>query len=84
MWELDHKENWVLKKWCFQIVVLEKPLESPFDTKEFKPVNLKGNQTWIFIRRTDAKALILWPPDGKSQFIGKHPDAGEDWGQEEK
>ena len=84
MWELDHKESWVLKKWCFQIVVLEKTLESPSDTKEIKPVISKGNQTWILIRRTDAKALILWPPDGKSQLIGKHPDAGKDWGQKEK
>ena len=83
MWELDHK-HWVLKNWCFWIVVLEKTLESPLDCKEIKPVISKGNQTWILIRRTDAKALILWPPDGKSQLIGKHPDAGKDWGQEEK
>ena len=69
MWELDHKERWVPKNWCFQTVVLEKTLESPLDCKEIKPVHPKGNQSWIFIERTDAEAEtpILWPPDGKSQ-----------------
>ena len=86
MRELDHKEGWGPKNWCFQNVVLEKTLESPLDSKESKPVHPKGNQLWIFIGRTDAKAEapILWPPDAKSQLTGKHPDAGKDWGQEEK
>ena len=84
MWELDHKEGWALKNWCFQIVVLEKTLESPFDCKEVTWINPKGNQPWIFIGWTDAEAPILWPPDAKSQLIGKDPDAGKDWGQEEK
>ena len=86
MWELDHKENWAPKNWCFWNVVLEKTLESPLDCKEIQPVNPKGNQSWIFFGRTDAEAkvLILWPPDGKSQLIGKDPDAGKDWGKEEK
>ena len=84
MWELDHKESWVLKNWCFWTVVLEKILESPLDSKEIKPVNPKGNQPWIFIERADAEALILWPPDAKSWLIGKDPDAGEDWRQKEK
>ena len=81
-----HKEGWVPKNWCFQTVVLEKILESPLDCKEIKPVNPKENQLWIFIGRTDAEteAPILWPPDLKSQLIGKDPDAGKDWGQEEK
>ena len=72
------------KDWCFQTVVLEKTLESPLDSKEFKPVNPKGNQLWIFIRRTDteAEAPILWPLDEKNWLIGKDPDAGKDWGQE--
>ena len=85
MWELDHKEGWALKNWCFQIV-LEKTLESPLDCKEIKPVHPKGNQSWIFIGRTDAEAevLILWPPDAKRQLTGKDPDAEKDWGQEEK
>ena len=84
MWELDHKEGWVPKNWYFQIVVLEKTLESPLDYKEIEPVNLKGNQPWIFIGRTDAEAeaKILWPPDANSQFIGKDPDAGKDWRRE--
>ena len=83
---MEYKENWVPKDWCFQTVVLEKTLESPLDSKEIKPVNPKGNQLWIFFGRTDAKAeaLILWPPDWKSWLIGKDPDAGKDWGQEEK
>ena len=73
MWELDHKEGWVLKNWCFCILVLEKTLESPLACKEIQPVNPKGNQSWIFIGRTDAEAEapILWPPDVKSQLIGK-------------
>ena len=84
IWELDHKEGWAPKNWCFQIVVLEKTLESPLDSKEIKPINPKGNQPWIFIERADAEALILWPPDAKSWLIGKDPDAGEDWRQKEK
>ena len=84
MWELDYKEGWVLKNWCFQTVVLEKSLESPLDIKELKPVNPKRNQPWIFIGRFDAEALILWPSDVKCQLIGKAPDAGKDWGPEEK
>ena len=85
MWELDHKA-WALKNWCFQTVVLEKTLESPLDCKEIKPVNPKGNQSWIFIGRTDAeaKAPILWPPDAKSWLTGKDPDTGKDWGQEKE
>ena len=84
--ELDYKESWVQKNWCFWTVVLEKTLESPLDCKEFQPVNPKGNQSWIFIGRTDAEAEIpiLWPPDAKNWFIGKDPDAGKDWRQEEK
>ena len=82
MWELDHKEGWVQKNCCFQIVVLEKTLESPLDSK-IKPVSPKGNQTWIFTGRTDAEALILLPPDTKSWLIGKDPNAGKDWRQEE-
>ena len=83
MWELDNKKGWALKNWCLRIVVLEKTLENPLDCKETKPVNCKGNQPWIFNRRTDAKAdaPIFWPPDAKSWLIGKEPDA---WGQEEK
>ena len=79
MWELDHKESWVLKNWCFWTVVLEKTLESPLDCKEIKPVNPKGNQSWIFIGRTDAEAEAptLWPPDVKSLLIGKTPMLGK-------
>ena len=86
MWELDNTESLVLKNYCFWTVVLEKTLESPLDCKEIQPVNLKGNQSWIFIGRTDveAEAPILWPPDVKSQLIGKNPDAGKYWKQEEK
>ena len=86
MWELDHKEGWAPKNWCFWTVVLEKTLESPLDCKRIKPVHPKGDQSWIFIRRTDAEAEapILWPPDAKNWFTGKDPDAGKDWGQEEK
>ena len=84
MWELDHKESWALKNWCFWIVVLEKTLESPLDCKMIKPVDPKGNQSWIFIGRNDAEAEtpILWPPNAKKWLIGKHPDAGKDWRQE--
>ena len=88
MWELDYKESWVLKNWCFNIeLVLEKTLESSLDCKEIQPVHPKGNQSWIFIvRRTDieAEAPILWPPDAKSWLIWKDSDAGKDWKQEEK
>ena len=86
MWELDHKEGWAPKNWCFWTVVLEKTLESPLDCKEIQPVNPKGNQSWIFIGRTDAEAetLILWPPDVKNWLIRKPPDAGKGWRQEEK
>ena len=77
MWEVNHKESWALKNWYFWTVVLEKTLESPLDCREIKPVSLKGNQSWIFIGRTDAKAPILWPPDGKNWLIGKDPDAGK-------
>ena len=81
IYELDHKESWALKNWCFWTVVLEKTLESPLDCKEIKPVKSKGNQSWIFIGRTEAEAPILWPPDVKSQLIGKDPDAGKEWRQ---
>ena len=83
MWELDYKESWAQKNWCFWTVVLKKILESPLDCKEFKPVNPKGNQSWIFIGRTDAEAEapILWLPDVKSQLIGKDPDVGKDEGR---
>ena len=86
MWELDYNESWALKSWCFWTVVLEKTLESPLDCKEIKPVHPKRNQSWIFIRRSDAEAEtpILWPPDVKSWLIRKDPDAGKDWGQKEK
>ena len=85
MWELDSKESWALKNWCFWTVMLEKTLESLLDRKEIKPVFLKGNQPWILIG-TDAKAEapILWPPDAKSWLIWKVPDAGKDWGQGKK
>ena len=85
MWELDYKERWAVKSWCFRIAVL-KTLESPLDCKEIKPVHPKGNQSWIFIGRTDAEAEdpILWPPDAKNWLIGKDSDAGKDWRQEEK
>ena len=86
MWELDHKEDWMPKNWCFWIVVLEETLTSPLDGKEIKPINPKGNQLWIFIGRTDAEAEvpILWPPDAKNWLIGKDPDPGKDWGQEKE
>ena len=86
MWELDHKESWALKNWCFWIVVLEKTLESPLDCKEIQPVHPKGNQSRIFIGRTDVEAEIpiLWPPDANNWLIWKDPDAGKDWRWEEK
>ena len=84
MWELGRKEGWVLKNWCFSFVVLEKILKSPLDNKEIKSVNSKGNQPWIFIRKTDAEAPILWAPAAKSQLIAKDPNAGKDWGKEVK
>ena len=86
MWELDYRESWAPKNWCFWTVVLEKIVESPLECKEIKPFNHKGNQFWIFLGRTDAEAetLILWPPDVKNWLIWKDPDAGKDWGQEEK
>ena len=86
MWELDHKESWVLKNWCFWTVVLEKTLESPLDCKEIQLVHAKEDQSWVFIGRTDveAESPILWPPDVKSCLIWKDPDAGKDRGQEEK
>ena len=84
--ELDYKESWALKNWCFWTVVLERTLKSPLDSKEIKPVSPKGNQSWIFIARTDAEAEvpILWPLDAKNWLIGKDPDAGKDWIQEKK
>ena len=84
--ELDNKESWAPKNWCFQIVMLEKMLQSPLDCKEIKPVNTKGNQSWIFTGKTDAEveAPILWLPDVKSWLIRKEPDAGKDWRQEKK
>ena len=86
MWELDHKEGWALKKWCFPTVVLEKTLESPLDCKEIKPVKLERNQPWLFIGRTnaEAEAPILWPPDVKNWLNGKDPDARKDRRLEEK
>ena len=86
MWELDHKESWALKNWCFWTVVLEKTPESPLGCKEIQPVHPKGDQSRVFIRNTDAEAetLVLRPPHTKSWLIGKDPDAGRDWGQEEK
>ena len=86
MWELDYKESWMLKNWCFLTVVLEKTLQSPLDWKGIKPVNPRGNQSWIFIGRTDAeaKAPILWPSDAKNWLIGKDPDAWKDWRLEKK
>ena len=86
MWELDYKESWVLKNWCFWTVVLEKTPESPLDSKEIQPVHPKGNQSWIFIGKTnvEAETPILWPPDVKTWLIWKDPDTGKDWRQEEK
>ena len=84
MWELDYKESWAPNNWCFWTVVLEKTLESPLDCKDIQPVHPKGDQSWVFIGRTDieAETPILWPPDVNSWLIGKDPDAGKDWGQE--
>ena len=84
MWMLDYKESWVLKNWCFWAMVLEKTLESPLDCKEIQPVHSKGDQSRVFIARTDAEAETSWPPHAKSWLIGKDPDAGRDWGQKEK
>ena len=86
MWELDYKESWAPKNWCFRTVVLEKTLGSPLANKDIKPVNPKINQPWIFTGRTDAEAEapIFWPLDAKNQLIGKHPDVGKNWRQEEK
>ena len=86
MWELDYKESWAPKIWCFWTVVLEKTLESPLDCKEIQPVHPKGDQSWVFIGRTDVEAEtpIYWLPDAMGWLIGKDPDAGKDWGQEEK
>ena len=86
MWELDYKESWASNNWCFWTVVLKKTLESPLDCKKIQPVHPKGNQSWVFIGRTDAEdeTPILWPPDVKSWLIWKDPDAGKEWRQEEK
>ena len=86
MWELDYKESWVPKNWCFWTVVLEETLESPLDCKEIQPVHSKGDQSWVFIGRTDVEAEtpMLWTPDAKSWLIWKDPDIGKDWEQEEK
>ena len=84
MWELDYKESWAPKNWCFWTVVLEKTLESPLGCKEIQPVHPKGDQSWVFIGKTDVEAetLVLWPPHVKSWLIRKDSDAGRDWGQE--
>ena len=86
MWELDYKESWAWKSWCCRTMLLEKTLENPLDSKEIQPVNPKENQPWIFIERTDAEAeaSLFWSPDAKSGLIGKDPDVGKDWRQEEK
>ena len=86
MWEFDYEESWALKNWCFWTMVLEKTLKSLLDCKEIQPVHPKGNQSWIFIGRTDAEAeaLIHWSPYAKNWLLGKDPDAGKDWRQEEK
>ena len=86
MWELDYKESWAPKNWCFWTVVLEETLKSPLDCKEIQPVHPKGNQSWIFIGRIDAEAdtPILWLPDAKNWLVGKDPDARKDWRWEEK
>ena len=86
MWVLDYKENWAPKNWCFWTVVLVKTLESPLDCKEIQPVHPKGNQSWIFIGRTDVQVEtpVLWPPDMKNWLIWENPDAGKDWRREEK
>ena len=86
MWELDYKESWAPKNWCFWTVVMEKTLESPLDCKEIQPIHPKRDQSWVFFGRTavETETPILWPPEGKSWLIWKDPDAGKDWGQEEK
>ena len=86
MWQVDHKEGWALKNWCFWTVVQEKTLESPLDSKKIQPVNPNGNQFWVFIGGTDTRpdAPILWPPDAVNWLIGKSPDAGQVWRQKEK
>ena len=86
MWELDYKKSWVPENWCFWTVMLGETVESPLDCREIKSVYPKGNQSWIFIERTDVEAEtpILWPPDEKNWFFGKHPDAGKEWRQKEK
>ena len=86
MWELDYKQSWVPKNWCFWTMMLEKTLESPLDCKEIQQVHPRGNQSWIFIGRTDAKAKtpVLWPHDANNRLLGKDPDAEKDWRQEEK
>ena len=86
IWELEYKESWAQRNWCFWTVVLEKTLESPLDCKEIQPVHPKGDQSWVFIERSDVEAEtpILWPPDVKSWLIWKNPDAGKYWGQEKK
>ena len=86
MWELNYKENWALNNWCFWTVVLEKTSESPLDCKEIQPVHPKGDQSWLFIGKTDAEAEtpVLWPPGEKNWLIGKDPDTEKDWRQEEK
>ena len=83
MWELNYKESWVQRNWCFWTVVLEKTLESPLDCKEIQPVHPKGDQSWVFIGRTDGEAEtpVFWPPDAKSWLIWKNPDVGKDWRQ---
>ena len=84
MWQLNHKEGWVLKNWCLQIVGLQNTLESHLDWKNIKPVNPKGNQHWVLIRRTKEEVPMVWPPAMKNWFIGKDPEARKDWGQKEK
>ena len=84
MWDLNYRESWAVKNWCFCTVVLEKTLESPFDSKEIQPVHPKGNQSWMFIGRTNAETPILWPPGVKNWLIGKDRVAGKDWRLEEK
>ena len=86
MWELDYKENWTLKNWCFWTVELEKTFENPLGCKEIQTVHPKWNQSWMFIGRTDVEAEtpVLWPPDAESWLIGKDPDAEKDWRREEK
>ena len=86
LWELDYKESWAPKNWCFWTVMLEKTHESPLDCKEIQPAHPKGDQSWVFIGRTDVEAEtpVLWPPDAKSWLIREDPDVGKDWGQEEK